>query len=215
MRRRPARPVQPCAKRARTRGRKIGLFGGSFNPAHEGHRHVSLLALKRLGLHEVWWLVSPQNPLKPTVGMAPFDTRLAQAQQIARHPKVRVTDIERRLGSRYTVDTLARLKRRFPRLRWVWIMGADNLLSLAEWRRWPLLFQSVPVAIFDRWPYSRYVRVAKPTRRFAHKRVAESRAAGLVRRKAPAWALIHSRLHPASATALRAKRPASERADGG
>ena len=118
MRRRRSRPVPGSAAHARPPGRRIGLLGGSFNPAHEGHRHISLLALKRLGLHEVWWLVSPQNPLKPRTGMAAFDERLATARAAAGDARLRVSDIERRLGSCYSVDTVARLKRRFPRTGW-------------------------------------------------------------------------------------------------
>ncbi len=189
---------------ARPPGRKIGLLGGSFNPAHEGHRHISLLALRRLGLHEVWWLVSPQNPLKPCAGMAPFDDRLAAAEAAADDRRLRVTDIERRLGSRYSVDTVARLRRRFPRHRMVWIVGADNLVTLADWRRWPQLFRALPVAIIDRWPYSRYACAVKPAQRFARRRMAERRARGLVQSKPPAWMVIHGPLHPASATMLRA-----------
>ena len=180
------------------------MLGGSFNPAHEGHRHISLLALRRLGLHEVWWLVSPQNPLKPRAGMAPFDERLAAARATAGDRRLRVSDIERRLGSCYSVDTVTRLKRCFPRYRLVWIVGADNLPTLAAWRRWPALFQALPVAIIDRWPYSRYASVVKPAKRFARQRLAERRAPGLARSKPPAWMLIHGPLHPASATALRA-----------
>ncbi len=203
MRRRRSRPVLCVDAQTPPRGRKIGLLGGSFNPAHEGHRHISLLALKRLGLHEVWWLVSPQNPLKPSAGMAAFETRLATAKSVARDRRLRVSDLERRLGSRYTADTVAHIKRRFPRHRLVWIMGADNLPSFAEWRRWPALFRALPVAIFDRWPYSLYAGVAKPTKRFARGRLAERRALGLARCKPPAWILIHGPLHPASATELR------------
>ncbi|MDE0392075.1 MAG: nicotinate-nucleotide adenylyltransferase [Rhodospirillales bacterium] len=185
-------------------GRRIGLLGGSFNPAHDGHRHISLLALKRLGLHEVWWLVSPQNPLKPRAGMAAFDERLAAARTAARDRRLRVSDVERRLGSCYSVDTVAGLKQRFPRHRLVWIVGADNLPTLAEWRRWPALFHALPVAVIDRWPYSRYASVVKPAKRFARRRMAERRARGLVRCRPPAWMVIHGPLHPASATALRA-----------
>ena len=204
MRRRRSRPVPGVAPPARPPGRRVGLLGGSFNPAHEGHRHISLLALKRLGLDEVWWLVSPQNPLKPRAGMAAFDERLAGARAEARDRRLRVSDVERRLGSRYSVDTVARLRQRFPRLRLVWIVGADNLPTLAEWRRWPALFQALPVAVIDRWPYSRYASVVKPAKRFARRRMAERRARGLARCKPPAWMLIHGPLHPASATALRA-----------
>ena len=204
MRRRRSRPAPDDAPRARPPGRRIGLLGGSFNPAHEGHRHISLLALKRLGLHEVWWLVSPQNPLKPRAGMAAFDERLASARTAACDRRLRVSDIERRLGSSYSVDTVARLRRLFPRHRLVWIVGADNLPTLAEWRRWPALFEALPVAVIDRWPYSRYASVVKPAKRFARRRVAERRARGLARCKPPAWMIVHGPLHPASATALRA-----------
>ena len=203
MRRRRSRPVPGVAPPARPPGRRIGLLGGSFNPAHDGHRHISLLALKRLGLDEVWWLVSPQNPLKPRAGMAAFDERLAGARAEARDRRLRVSDIERRLGSCYSVDTVARLRQRFPRLRLVWIVGADNLPTLAEWRRWPALFQALPVAVIDRWPYSRFASVVKPAKRFARRRMAERRARGLAGCKPPAWIVIHGPLHPASATALR------------
>jgi len=211
MRRRPSRPLPKGAPPARPPGRRIGLLGGSFNPAHEGHRHISLLALKRLGLHEVWWLVSPQNPLKPRAGMAPFEERLAAARKAAGDRRLRVSDIERRLGSRYSVDTVARLRRRFPRHRMVWIVGADNLVTLADWRRWPALFAALPVAIVDRWPYSRYAGAVKPAKRFARQRIAERRAPGLALCKPPAWTVIHGPLHPASATRLRAGAGAAGR----
>lgn len=204
MRRRPSRPLPRAAPKPPPRGRKIGLLGGSFNPAHAGHRHIGLQALKRLGLHEVWWLVAPQNPLKPRAGMAAFETRLASARHAARDRRFRVSDIEQRLGSRHTAETVARLKRRFPRHRLVWIMGADNLPGLAAWRGWPSLFRAVPVAIFDRWPYAHCVGAAKPAKRFARKRLAARRAGGLVRCAPPAWMLLHGPLHPASASALRA-----------
>ncbi len=203
MRRRPSRQVFRRASPTSRRGRKIGLLGGSFNPAHEGHRHVSLLALRWLGLDEVWWLVSPQNPLKPTAGMAPFEERLAGARRAARHPRIRVSDLERRLGSRYTVETVHALQRRHPGLRFVWLMGADNLSTIADWHRWPDLFRTVPIAIFDRWPDARSVAAVKPALRFAHARLGMGAARGLAHRKPPAWALIRGPLHPASATALR------------
>jgi nicotinate-nucleotide adenylyltransferase len=207
------RPGRGCVKSRR--GRRIGLFGGSFNPAHAGHRHVSLLALKRLALDEVWWLVSPQNPLKPEAGMAPYRSRLEQATATARHPRLRVTDIERRLGTHYTVETLTRLKRLYPHHRFVWIMGADNLPDFSRWRRWPEVFASVPVAIFDRWPYARFVGVSKPCLRFVRYRVPERGARRLARRVPPAWTFVHSRLHPARGTEIRAAGAAvgSQRGD--
>lgn len=128
-------------------GLRVGLLGGSFNPAHDGHRYISRLALKLLGLDEVWWLVSPQNPLKPAAGMASLGDRLARAQAVADHPRIRVTDLERLLGTRYTADTLAALHRCFPRTRFVWLMGADNLLQVPRWQRWTEIFETTPVAL--------------------------------------------------------------------
>src|SRR5437016_718615 len=131
-------------------GLHIGLLGGSFNPAHEGHSHASELALKQLGLDYVWWLVSPQNPLKATGSMASFEERLEGAKNFNRHPRVIVTGIESQLGTRFTIDTLEALKRRFALLRFVWLMGSDNLLQIPRWRGWQQIFESVPVAIIAR-----------------------------------------------------------------
>ena len=131
-------------------------MGGSFNPAHGGHLHLSLLALEQLDLDEVWWLVSPQNPLKPVAGMAPFSVRLDQARRLADgHRRIVVSDLENRLGrSTYTADTLRTLRRRFPLLRFVWLMGADNLVQLRHWQRWREIFRAVPIAVFARPSYS-------------------------------------------------------------
>src|SRR5690242_19261706 len=128
------------------RHRRIGLLGGSFNPAHGGHLHVSALALKLLDLDQIWWLVSPQNPLKPIAGMAPFRTRVEAARQVAAaNRRIIVTDLEDRLGTSYhTADTLKALRRLFPRLRFVWLMGGDNLVQIPEWERWPEVFNTVP-----------------------------------------------------------------------
>ncbi|MGE0155028.1 MAG: nicotinate-nucleotide adenylyltransferase [Reyranellaceae bacterium] len=188
--------------------RRVGLLGGSFNPAHEGHRHVSLTALKKLGLDEIWWLVSPQNPLKPVAGMAPLDERLAQARRTARHRRIKVTDIETRLGTRYTADTIAALRRHFPRLDFVWLMGADNLAQIARWDRWQSIFEAVPIAVFDRPAYSLSALNAKAAQRFSLSRVAADEAAGLASRQPPAWSFIRCRLHPASATQIRAQAKA-------
>lgn len=185
---------------------RIGLLGGSFNPAHKGHRHISLLALKHLALDELWWLVSPQNPLKPAAGMASFDERFKGAAAMARHPRIRVTDIERRLGTRYTADTLAALAARFPRTQFVWIMGADNLRQIASWKDWPAIFRTVPVAVFDRAPYARGALASQAARRFRRFRLPANRAAELARLAAPAWVFLHCPLHPASSTAIRARR---------
>lgn len=183
--------------------RLVGLLGGSFNPAHEGHLHLSLEALKRLGLHEVWWLVSPQNPLKPARGMASLERRLERARQLARHPRIRVADLERRLGTRFTVDTLRALRRRFRGLGFVWLMGADNLSQIPGWKGWTEIFALAPIAVFDRPPYARRALAGKAAQRFRRFRV-QPRA--LAPAGPPAWAFVRMKPHPASATAIRARR---------
>ena len=188
---------------------RIGLLGGSFNPAHEGHRHISLLALKHLHLDELWWLVSPQNPLKSTNDMAPFAERLASARAMARHPRIRVSDIESRLHTRYTADTLHALRARFPQTRFVWLMGADNLAQIPRWERWTEIFQSVPIAVFDRATYSYRALAGKAAQRFAKKRIEGRNAATLADHKAPAWVYFHARRHPASASSIRARHAKS------
>lgn len=184
--------------------RRIGLLGGSFNPAHDGHRHISLIALHRLGLDEVWWLVSPQNPLKPTKGMASLARRMASAQAVARHPRIRVSDIEQRLGTRFTVDTVRALKRRYPDVAFVWLIGADNLSQMPAWKSWQTLFRLVPVAVFARPTYSLKALAGQAARRFAANRLPERQARRLAQHQPPAWVFLRIRLHPASATAIRA-----------
>jgi nicotinate-nucleotide adenylyltransferase len=189
--------------------RRIGLLGGSFNPAHAGHRHISLLALKYLHLKEIWWLVSPQNPLKPVAGMAPFAERLARAAAAAHpHPRIKVTDLELRLGTRFTADTLAALKRRYPRDRFVWLMGADNFAQIPAWQDWTRIFTELSIAVFDRPSYSFKALAGKAAHRYWHYRVPPRRAKRLVGLKPPAWAFLYIPLHEASATAIRAKRGA-------
>lgn len=186
--------------------RTVGLLGGSFNPAHDGHRYISLIALKRLRLSAVWWLVAPRNPLKNVADLAPYDVRLARARAVARHPRIRVSDLERRIGTIYTVDTLEVMRRRFPKIRFVWIIGADNLIQISTWERWQKIFAVVPVAVFARPPYAFKAHASVAARRFADARVAEARAAGLAWKTPPAWAFLHIRPHPGSATTIRAKR---------
>ncbi len=184
-------------------GQRIGLLGGSFNPAHEGHAYISQEALKRLGLDAVWWLVSPQNPLKPVAGMAAFADRLAAARRVASHPRIRVTDIEARIGTRYTADTLAALTRRYPAARFVWLMGADNLVQLPSWQRWSSIVNSVVIAVFARRPYDSNALSGKAARRFGYCRVPIGAAATLADRQPPAWLFLPLRRHPAAATDLR------------
>lgn len=183
--------------------RTIGLLGGSFNPAHEGHRHLSFEALKRLGLDEVWWLVSPQNPLKPARGMASLARRLEKAREVARHPRIRVTDLERVLGTRYTVDTLRLLRRRCRGVRFVWLMGADNLAQIPNWKGWTEIFRLAPIAVFDRPPYARRALAGRAAQRY---RQARTKPRNLAAADPPAWAFVRMRPHPASATAIRAGR---------
>ena len=184
---------------------RIGVLGGSFNPAHEGHLHISLAALKMLRLDQVWWLVAPQNPLKPADGMAPLAERMKGARKVARHPAFRVTDIEVALGTRFTADTLAALRRRFPAVTFVWLMGADNLAQMPRWQRWKEIFAHHPVAVFDRSPYSYRSLGGRAAHRFEHRRMV-GRSAGMLARSAlPAWVYAHQPRHPASATEIRKK----------
>jgi len=185
------------------RGLRIGLMGGSFNPAHDGHRHIALLALRRLGLDEIWWLVSPQNPLKSRDGMAAFPDRFASALRVARHPRIRPTDVELRLGTHFTADTLVALRRRCPGTKFVWIMGADNLIDFHRWERASLILHSSVIAIFDRPTYSLKALASRTAKRFGRKRVSERRSRQLPGLRPPAWVFLHSRRHPASATRIR------------
>jgi nicotinate-nucleotide adenylyltransferase len=190
------------------RRRRVGLLGGSFNPAHGGHLHISREALKRLDLDEVWWLVSPQNPLKPRVGMAGLAERMAAARAVARHPRLKVTDLESRLGTTYTADTLAALTRRFPRLRFVWLMGADNLLQISRWERWQNIFRLVPIAVFARPSYSLRSLSGQAARRYARRRLPLRDARRLADTDPPAWVFLPVRLDARSATDIRSRRGA-------
>lgn len=134
-------------------GLLTGLLGGSFNPAHRGHRRISLFALEALGLEELWWLVSPGNPLKPEAGMAPLSARVKSAQLAARRAPIRVTAIERKMGTRYTIDTLRALRRRYPRRRFIWLMGADNLAQFHRWKDWRAIAREMPIAVIARPGY--------------------------------------------------------------
>jgi nicotinate-nucleotide adenylyltransferase len=187
-------------------GLRVGLLGGSFNPAHDGHRFISLYALKALALDEVWWLVTPQNPLKPARGMATLAERTAEARMVAAHPRIRVTAIETGLGTRFTADTLAALVRRFARTRFVWLMGADNLRQMPRWRHWQTIYETVPVAVLSRPTYSLSALGGLAARRYARRRVDEQRARSLVDGKPPVWTFLRNPWHPASATAIRRER---------
>jgi nicotinate-nucleotide adenylyltransferase len=169
--------------------------------------HVTEQALKRLALDEIWWLVSPQNPLKPEIGMDRFANRLAGARSVARKlAHVRVTDIETRLGTRYTVDTLAALHRRFPATRFVWLIGADNLRQIRHWRRWRRIFETTPIAVFARPYHSLDALAGLAARRYAARGIRPAKARFLADAAPPAWSFFPVRLDPTSATAIRAAR---------
>ena len=170
------------------------------------------MALAGLGLDEIWWLVSPQNPLKADGGMMPLEDRLASAALQARHPAMRATDLEAALGTAYTAETLERIKDLYPRNNFVWIMGADNLVQIPEWKNWPRIFDIVPVAVFARPSYSARALSGVAARRFARRRAPENRARRLAQRTPPAWTFFHCRLHDASASAIRAGTGASREA---
>jgi nicotinate-nucleotide adenylyltransferase len=180
-------------------------LGGSFNPAHTGHLHISREALKRLDLDAVWWLVSPQNPLKPKRGMASFAQRIKAARAVARDPRIKVVDLEARLGTRFTIDTLLALETRFPATRFVWLMGSDILPQLPRWKSWPEIFLGVPVAVFARPTYCHKGLAGVVAQRFARYRVAPEAARRLAEMKPPAWTFFWVALEPSSGTALRAK----------
>ena len=179
---------------------RVGLLGGSFNPAHRGHRHISLIALSRLRLDCVWWLVSPQNPLKPASGMAPYADRVARARARAAHPRIRICTAEARFGTRRTADTLARLVPMYPRHRFVWLMGADNLAEIHRWHRWRAVFAALPVAVFDRPAHTAAALGSRAAHGYGRNRVAAADAHALADRVPPAWTFVWG---PRDATAAR------------
>jgi nicotinate-nucleotide adenylyltransferase len=183
---------------------RVGLLGGSFNPAHEGHRHIALGLRRHLRLDQVWLLVSPGNPLKPAAGMAPFAARLASAQRIADGRRVVATDIELRLGTRYTVDTLRALRQRFPRMRFVWLMGADSLASLPHWRDWRRVVRRAPIGVHTRKGADPAALAGAAAHLLRHQRLPARAARRLADSPPPAWTFLPLPRHPASATALRA-----------
>jgi len=190
-------------------GMKVGLFGGSFNPAHDGHAHVAETALRRLGLDRVVWLVSPQNPLKDARDSAPLADRMASARAAAAHaaagPAMVVSDFETRVGTRWTVDTLRALTARHPGVRFVWLMGSDNLATFHRWRGWTDIMRMMPVAVIARPGSELDSRTAPAAARFAAARVPASKARLLPGLEAPAWTYLTAPLNPRSSTALRAR----------
>ena len=185
---------------------RIGLLGGSFNPAHAGHLHIARAALRRLRLDQVWLLVSPGNPLKQPAGMASPAQRLASARALAAAEPRRIvaTDIERHLHTRFTIDTLRALRIRFPRVRFVWLMGADNLTQFPRWRGWTAIARAVPFAVLPRPPYTHAALASRAARRLAPARHAARQGPVLALLPAPAWICLAAREHALSATAIRA-----------
>jgi len=184
-----------------------GLLGGSFNPAHGGHRRISLASAEALGLDEVWWLVSPGNPLKPAAGMAPLGARYASARRQARRAPIRITAIERELGTRYTVDTLRKLIHRYPKRRFVWLMGADNLAQFHRWRDWRSIARLMPIAVIARPGYDG-VALASPAMAWLGRFRKPSASSSFRERwSAPALVTLRFDPDPRSATVLRRADP--------
>ena len=191
---------------------RIGLLGGSFNPAHEAHREISLTALKRLGLDQVWWLVTPGNPLKDPSKLSSLRERVEAARELARHPRIAVTGFAG--GSAYTIDLLTELKRRFPEVNFVWLIGADNLADFHRWRAWEEIFALMPIAALDRPGFRLKARAGRAAQRFAAYQVDESDARGLAYLEPPAWTILTHRLSGLSSSALRAKKANGKKAKG-
>ncbi len=187
-------------------GMRVGLFGGTFDPPHAAHRAACLIAMNRLRLDRVWWMVTPGNPLKDTRGLAPLDERIATARTLAHHPRIDVTGFEADLGINHTYETLAYLRRHCPGTRFVWIMGADNLRSFHRWHNWRGIAAMVPIAVIDRLGPSLYATASAAGQALMRARIPEAAARSLADSRPPAWVYLHGLKSPLSSTALRALR---------
>ncbi len=184
-------------------GEVIGLLGGSFDPAHPGHAHITREAMKRFGLDRVWWLVTPGNPLKQD-GPAPLERRIAKAREVMRHPKVTITGIEDRLGTRYTAETLEALFQLYPGVRFVWLMGADNLASFHHWERWDEIMRALPIGVIARPGDRGAARTSPAAQRFRTARLPGHASRLLADCPAPCWCLVNIPMVDVSSTAIRA-----------
>ncbi len=194
---------------------RIGLLGGSFNPPHEAHVEISLVAMKRLGIDQVWWLVTPGNPLKDASKLPDLAGRVQAAKDfVAKHPRIEVSGFAGEKASPYTIDLLSELKRRFPAVKFVWLMGADNLADFHRWRAWERIFKLMPIAVLDRPSFRLKARASKAAHRFSEFHVDESDASGLAQLEPPAWTILSYRLSALSSTKLRAKKPKRKKAKG-
>ena len=192
---------------------RVGLLGGSFNPAHRGHRRITLSAINALGLDEAWWLVSPGNPLKAGKDMAPLVARLASARRMARRSRIRPTSIEDELGTRYTCDTIRALRRRFPSKQFIWLMGSDNLAQFHRWKDWRGIARALPIAAIVRPGYAHAARVAPAMSWLRHFQRSADEAKNWTTWRLPAFVLLRFGPDPASATELRARNPDWYRSD--
>jgi nicotinate-nucleotide adenylyltransferase len=187
-------------------GQRIGVMGGTFNPPHDGHVQVAATAIKRLGLDQVWWLVTPGNPLKPNNQLPPLASRIMDARQLARHPRMRITGFEAALGSAFTVDTVTFLRRRYPGVHFIWLMGADGLASFHRWRDWRRIATLLPMVVVDRPGYRLKAMASPAAHALAGSFVPETAAGRLTRaRRGRLWTFLTTRLSPLSSTDIRAK----------
>ncbi|WP_241762255.1 nicotinate-nucleotide adenylyltransferase [Euryhalocaulis caribicus] len=186
-------------------GMSVGLFGGSFNPAHAGHLHVARTAMRRLQLDRVWFLVSPQNPLKDASETDRYWRRAAGVWALGDYPRMTVSDVERRLGAAYSMETVLALSRRWPEVNFVWLMGSDNLAGFHRWRGWQTIMETLPVAVIARRGTATGARLGRAARQYANHRVPEQGAKNLALMRAPAWTYLTAPLHPQSSSAIRAE----------
>ena len=191
----------------RRTGKPTGLLGGSFNPAHNGHRDISRFAIEALALDELWWLVSPGNPLKPKVGMAPLPARLSSARRVARRTRIRPTAMEAQLGTRFTVDTLKAIQRRYPKRRFIWIMGADNLAQFHQWKHWRAIARLMPIAVIARPGYDSNAMAAPAMAWFWRFVRRSDQSTNWKDWSSPALVRLRFRPDKRSATAIRAADP--------